>query len=239
MGVIPYQYFVFGGKSSADFGVWISGTGTYDAPARDIEMVSVPGRNGDLTFDNGRFSNIVVKYPAFITKWFRTRIDDFRAYMCAHHSYVRLEDTYHPEEYRLALYKSGLSVDVAGRMSAGSFDIEFECKPQRFLKAGDEPLPFGAAGTIYNPTLYPARPLVRCYGTSGTVTVNGTPVSVTGCSEYADIDCDLMEVYEGSTNRNGTTTLVNGAFPVLDPEENDVSFTGWSRVEVTPRWWTI
>ena len=239
MGVIPYQYFIFGDKSSADFGVWISGTGTYDAPTRDIEMVPIPGRNGDLTFDNGRFSNIVVTYPAFISRKFRTRIDDFRAWLCANHSYVRLEDTYHPEEYRMALYKSGLSVDVAGRMSAGSFDIAFECKPQRYLKAGDEPISFTAAGMIYNPTLYQARPLLRCYGTSGTVTVNGTPVSVTGCSAYADIDCDLMEAYEGSTNRNGTTTLVNGEFPVLDPGENSVSFTGWSRVEVTPRWWTI
>lgn len=240
MGIIPYQYFTFGEKSSADFGVWISGTGTYDAPARDVDMISVPGRNGDLTFDNGRFSNIVVTYPAFISKRFRTRIDDFRAWLCAHHSYVRLEDTYHPDEYRMALYKSGLSVDVMGRMSAGNFDIAFECKPQRFLKEGEVALPaFTAAGKIYNPTLYAAGPLVRCYGTAGTVTINGTPVRVTGCTAYCDIDCDLMEVYEGTNSRNGTTTLSNGIFPVLDPGENNISFSGWSRVEVTPRWWTI
>ena len=73
----------------------------------------------------------------------------------------------------------------------------------------------------------------------GTVTVNGTPVTVTGCKTFADIDCELMEVYEGTASRNGTTTLVNGAFPELDPGENAVSFTGWSRVEITPRWWSI
>ena len=42
-----------------------------------------------------------------------------------------------------------------------------------------------------------------------------------------------------AASRNGTTTLVNGAFPELDPGENAVSFSGWSRVEIIPRWWTI
>ena len=239
MGMTAYQYLIFDGRSSADFGVWISGTGTFNAPERDIEMISVPGRNGDLSFDNGRFSNIAVTYPAFISKRFKTRIDDFRAWLCSHHAYARLEDTYHPDEYRLALYKDGLSVETFGRNSSGQFDITFTCKPQRFLKSGEIPAVYTASGRIYNPTLYPARPLVRCYGKSGTVTVNGTPVRVTGCSAYADIDCDLMEVYEGANSRNSTTTLVNGAFPELDPGENAVSFSGWSRVEITPRWWSI
>lgn len=47
MGVIPYQYFVFGGKSSADFGVWISGTGTYNAPRGTLKWY--PCREGTET----------------------------------------------------------------------------------------------------------------------------------------------------------------------------------------------
>ena len=49
---IPYNYITYSGKSSADYGVWVSGGGTFDAPSRDVQTVSVPGRNGDLTFDN-------------------------------------------------------------------------------------------------------------------------------------------------------------------------------------------
>lgn len=40
----------------------ISGYGTYGAPERDVEMVAIPGRNGDLIFDNGRFTNAEVYY---------------------------------------------------------------------------------------------------------------------------------------------------------------------------------
>lgn len=239
MGMIPYQFFTFDGKSSGDFGVWISGTGTFNAPTRDIDMISVPGRNGDLTFDNGRFANITVKYPAFISRRFKPRVDDFRAWLCSHYAYARLEDTYHPDEFRLALYKDGLSVETFGRNTSGQFDITFTCKPQRFLKSGEQAVSYMTSGTIYNPTFYQARPLVRCYGTSGTVTVNGTPVKVTGCAAYADIDCELMEVYEGTASRNGMTTLTNGEFPVLDPGENAISFSGWSKVEIIPRWWQI
>lgn len=237
--ILPYQYLTFDGKSSADFGVWISGGGTFDAPARDMSMVSVPGRNGDLTFDNGRFNNISVTYPAFISKRFQPRIDDFRAWICSKHQYCRLEDTYHPDEFRLGLYKSGLSVSPTARNLAGSFSLTFDCKPQRFLKSGESAVSFTASGTIYNRTLYTANPLIKCYGTSGTVTINGVAVTITGCTSYVTLDCDLMESYEGTTSRNGTTTLADGKFPTLEPGANTVAFTGFSKVEITPRWWRL
>ena len=224
---IPYNYITYNGKSSADFGVWVSGGGTFDAPAKDVETVSVPGRNGDLTIDNGRFVNIPVAYPAFVSNRFQPRIDEFRGWLCSQVGYQRLEDTYHPDEYRLGVYKSGLNVSPTARNLAGSFTLEFDCKPQRFLKSGEIPMTFSASGVVRNPTNYAALPL------------NGVSVAVTGCSSYVDIDCDIMEAYEGNASRNGTTTLQNGAFPKLSPGDNAVSFTGFSSVVITPRFFTI
>lgn len=240
MGVTPFHFLTFDDKSSGEFGVWISGSGTFNAPARDVSMVSVPGRNGDLTFDNGRFQNITVTYPAFISRRFQPRVDDFRAWICSRKGYCRLEDTYHPDEYRLAIYKSGLNVTPTAYNAAGRFNLAFECKPQRFLKAGEVALPrMTAAGKVFNPTQFDALPLVRCYGTGGTVSINGVEVTVTGCSSFVDIDCDLMECYEGTTNRNGSTTLQDGEFPKLVPGVNAVSFTGFTAVVITPRFFTI
>lgn len=239
MGVNVYEYLTFDGKSTADFGVWISGGGTFDAPARDVETISIPGRNGDLYRDNGRYRNITVTYPAFISSRFQPRMDAFRAWLCSHVGYYRLEDSYHPDEYRMGLFKAAVSVSTTVRNLAGTFALSFDCKPQRWLKSGDIPVVYYAAGQIYNATEYAAKPKIRCYGQSGTVTVNGVPVSVTGCTEYVDIDCEEMESTEGAVSRNGTTTLVNGAFPVLKPGENAVSFTGFSSVAITPRWWRL
>ena len=60
------HYLYFAGRDSREFGIYISGSGTFNAPERDIEFVSVPGRSGDLTIDNGRFLNVTGTYPAFI-----------------------------------------------------------------------------------------------------------------------------------------------------------------------------
>lgn len=233
------HYLTFAGKSSREFGVFISGAKTFGSGARDLEQISIPGRNGDLFFDNGRFKNVKVIYAAYITRNFRENYDAFNAWLMSKRAYARLEDTYQPDIYRLAFFSAGLQSEPDIRLGVGAFNVEFNAQPQKFLKNGEIPITLTANGNIYNPTSFDAKPLIRCYGTGGTITVGGVAVTVTGCSAYVDLDCDLMEAYEGAANRNGTTTLVDGEFPVLKPESNAISFTGWSRVVITPRWWRI
>ena len=233
------HFLTFAGKNCRDFGVVISGARSFGTAERDVDRVSIPGRNGDLYYDNGRFENVAVSYDAYISRGFRENYNGFNAWLMSQSGYQRLEDSYQPDIYRMARFTAGLQSEPVIRLGVGAFTIAFDCKPQKFLKSGDYAVTYTGSGKIYNPTMFPSRPLIRCYGTSGTVTVNGTSVAVTGCTAHADIDCDLMEVYEGTASRNGTTTLTNGAFPELDPGENAVSFSGWSRVEIIPRWWTI
>ena len=57
---------IFNGQDLADFGVHISGEGTFNAPTRAVEEQIVPGRNGTLIIDGGRWENIMVTYPAYI-----------------------------------------------------------------------------------------------------------------------------------------------------------------------------
>lgn len=237
MGVV-YEYLTFDGKSSRDFEVWISGSGTFDAPERDVESIEIPGRNGDLHIDNGRFRNIPIKYPAFITKDFRHNFDAFKEYMLSQRGYKRLEDSYNPEYYRMAAYKNAISPEMAPLNRAGSFDIIFDCDPRRFLKSGEKAKILTAGGQLKNPTMYTALPLIRAYGT-GTLTISGISVTVTTASEYTDIDSEIQEAYKGSTSRNMNIILSNGEFPKFQPGINTVSFTGFSRLEITPRWWTI
>ena len=239
MGLIPYEQLTIDGKNCSEYGVWISGGGTFNAPPRDMDTISIPGRDGDIFFDNGRFQNINVTYPAFISKQFAPRMDDFRAWLCSKYHYMKIEDSYHPDEFRLGVFKGGLTVSTTARNLSGSFNLTFNCKPQRYLKSGEMPVRFTASGSIYNPTEYAAKPLIKCYGTGGTVTIGGVAVTVTGCTNHVVLDCDLMESYEGDTSRNGTTTLVNGEFPTLGAGASAVTFSGFSRVDITPRWWKL
>lgn len=163
----------FGGVNSADYGVYITGSGVYNAPKRAVENIVVPGRNGLLTIDQGRYENITVEYPAFAfgktREEFQQKITAFRNAIMSQIGYQRLEDTYHPDEYRMALYAEELNVDVKPYGSSGKFTLSFNCKPQRYLKEGEQPLPIASGENLINPTEHRSEPLlvVNGYGDIG------------------------------------------------------------------------
>lgn len=138
---------IFGGVDSADFGIYIGGEGTFDAPKRDVEMISIPGRNGAFALDKGRFQNIEVTYSAFNREpdlaTFSAQLEGFRNAICSQKGYQRLTDTFHPEEYRMAAYIDGLEIKPIEYNTAATFDIKFDCKPQRYLLSGEEPITIG------------------------------------------------------------------------------------------------
>lgn len=137
-----FNSFQFGDVDSKDYGVYISGNSVYDSPARSVDLVQVPGRNGALALDNGYYENIEVTYPAgsFGTsqeEW-REKMLGIRNALAAQRGYQKLIDTYHPEHYRLGMFFAGISASPVQYNRAGQFPIRFNCKPQRFLSSGDE-----------------------------------------------------------------------------------------------------
>ena len=176
-----YKELTFDGEQSGDYGLYITGAGTFNAPTRDVEMVTIPGRNGSFAHDRGRFENIEVTYPAGVygsdESDFADKIADIRAWLCSKKGYVRLTDEYNPNEYRLAVYKSGLEVSPA-LLKAGEFDLVFECKPQRFLTSGETAQTIAASGdTLTNPTKFNARPMLEVDG-YGKIELNGNQIEI-------------------------------------------------------------
>lgn len=186
-----YKALSFDNVSSRGYGVYITGEAVYDAPERAIEMVSIPGRNGAVALDMGRFENIEVTYPAGIfadnETQFATAISNFRNLLCSKRGYRRLADEYHPNEYRMAIYKSGLEVDPA-QLRAGEFNITFECKPQRFLLSGETAVTVANNESVNNPTLFPANPLLAVKG-YGAISFNGFRINLdAGAMGYTEIE---------------------------------------------------
>ena len=176
-----YKALKFDNVSSRTYGVYITGEAVYNAPERDVEMITIPGRNGSFALDNGRFQNIEVSYPAGIFAEteadFRQAISDFRNFLCSRNGYVRLQDEYNPDEYRMAVYKSGLEVDPA-MLKAGEFTITFDCKPQRWLTSGETEVTIASSGdTITNPTLFESSPLLEVEG-YGDIGIGGETITI-------------------------------------------------------------
>lgn len=234
MGIsLKENLFTFGNKSTKDFGIVLSGFDTYSTPERDVTMMSVPGRSGDLTLDNGRFENVELTYKCLIYKNNLRDYEAFRSFMASCRGYQRLEDNFHPEEYRVAVFKDDISPKLKGDYEAASFEITFNCKPQRYLKSGEESITIENGGIIVNPTLFESKPLIRAYA-NGNLVVNGKTFTITNIDEYIDIDCDIMNAYKGSTNMNNN---VSGIFPYFITGENVIQYTG--RLDIVPRWYTL
>lgn len=233
------NYFTFGGVDSRDYGVYISGTGAFNAPTRAYESIEVPGRDGSLLGLEHRLENIELTYPAFMYANFKENMASLRSALLSQIGYQKLIDSYHPEEYRLAFYKGGLTADVVEGNHAGQFDIVFECMPQRWLRSGLEAVEITDSETIYNPTAFDSMPLIRAYG-SGTIGINDITVTIASHSNaYIDIDCDMMDCYCGTVNCNNLVSFSGNDFPTLGPEQNNIALSGVSRIELTPKWWCV
>lgn len=234
------NYFTLDGVDSRTFGVYVSGQGTFNAPVRDIDFIQIPGRNGDLIGLPTRLENGEYRYDdAFIYADFKNQIAAFRAFLLSNPGYRRLTDSYHPDEFRLVAYRGGLDVDPTTKNDAGKFDIIFTAKPQRYLLSGETVVSLSASGTINNPTLFNALPLVRVYG-AGVLTINGTDITISEANTYTDIDFESGYAYNGADDRNAYVSVGANDFPALIPGDNAITLgTGITGADITPRWWTV
>ena len=238
------KQFVFNGVGSASMGLAITGSGTYNAPERDLETISIPGRNGDLVIDHKRYKNIPVTFPVSICDDFAAYAEGVRAWLLKSGGYQRLEDDYDPDHFRMALCKGPLSFSTDFQNRIGECSITFDCKPQRFLKAGERAITAENGGYINNPTGFPALPLITVYGSgSGNLRVHGCRVEIKELDEFLTLDSEMEEAYTATAS--GSRKYCNGSisapeFPVLRPGARDISWDGGiTKVEIIPRWWTL
>lgn len=239
------SFFVYNGRSSADFGLHIERKTVFSAPAFDLSFQSIPGRNGDLLFSNNRFSNLPVSYTAFVVRrngqgladvlrqvkgWLYTQPD----------RYHPLADSYDPGFVRHGVIKEGLDIEEQFNR-LGLFTVTFSCKPFRYSLAGSEPVTFSAPGGVLdNPYPFPSRPYLRIEGSgTGTLTIQSAGENSTwtfsGIDGYLEIDSEQMNFYKAAQLKNHTVT--GDGFPVLQPGENTLSCSGGiTALSVTPRW---
>lgn len=234
------HYLIYNGESSADYGLLVGAQRTFNAPKRSVTKYTIPGRNGDLIKDNGRFENISIAYNLVCKKGFESVADSISAWLKSPTSYCRLEDSHRPEYYRMGLVTDAIDYATGTLNHSAKATITFDCKPQKWLVEGEQKQTFTATGAIYNPTNFPSLPLVRVYGSgAGTVRVAGHLITLKSINDYIDLDSELQDCYKDTANLNSQVVLASG-FPELKSGMNTITFTGGvTSVEIIGRWWTI
>ena len=252
--------FTFGSYTSSTNGVYISGSGVYNAPERDYDPVKVPGRSGDLILSGESYRNIEVTYPAFISNNFKTNLANFRSNLLSVNGYAKLTDTYHTDEFRAAYFPGPLEVSARSQNDAGEFDITFICKPQRFLVSGETAVTVASGGSISNPTLYAAKPSIHVVG-YGTLTIGSDVIEIANVFNAITIDSEIMDCYEASGvpvvnsaivgqavlkeadymgNANNAVEFSSNEFPLLKPGTTGITYDNTiTSVTIVPRWWRL
>ncbi len=237
MGIV-----MFNGISSLDYGIQVEHPPEYQAPARDYEVIHVPGRNGDLVIDNGSYQNVNRSYQMAIgdpQKDYTSMANVISEWLHSASGYARLEDSYEPEYYRMAMFQDEISVENI-MQHAGRLTIDFNCKPQRFLKSGEELVKITGQTILYNPTGFNSLPCITVYGNGrGVLSIGMYTITISSINGSIVLDSEIQDVYRGTVNRNADVIL-NKNFPEFVPGENSIGWSGGiTYVEVVPRWWTL
>lgn len=238
MGVIT-----FNGLSSKDFGIEVELFPTYQTPRKIYDVIHIPGRNGDLHIDTGAYENVNRTYEIAIGSYdgdYTEMANKVSEWLHSASGYSRLEDSYEPGYYRLAVYEEEMELSNIYNHGGRTY-INFNCKPQRFLKLGDRPIKFTAAGNLRNPTRFESLPIITIKGTgSGVLRVDDYTITISSIDSYLTIDSELQDAYKGAVNKNSSISSLSNGFPILKPGLTEISYSGGiTEVEVIPKWWTL
>lgn len=231
---------IFGGEASDDYGMVVAEAPVFDRPIRKQNVFNVPGRNGAIILPQDAFEDTARSYNVWLTKEAGTdlaaAVDAVSAWLMSKTGYQRLEDSFEPDVFRLA-YFSGAPTFTNKLMQYGETTLTFTCRPERFLKAGEQSVDVTSPLTIYNPTRFNAKPLIHIEG-SGTVNIAiSGRVMTANVVDYINIDCDALNAYrEPYENKNSE---IAGTFAELVPGDNTINITGATLATLTPRYFTI
>lgn len=225
-------------EPSLNYGVIVESYPNRPVPRRKSEAVSVPGRNGDILFLQDAFENVTQSYDVYVSAP-NDKLHNVASRIVQwlmQPGYARLEDSYEPDYFRLAYYSGGIDIenmlDEFGRMT-----LNFNCRPEKFLKSGEFVITVSNGQTLFNPTAYPAKPLIKVKGSgNGTLVIGGKTITLSGINSFVMLDSEIMNCYKDDQNRNSTMT---GDFPVLQGATQISWSGGITGVEITPRWYTI
>ena len=230
--------FIYKGISSKDMHLRMLNDITFTSPTRDVNMIQVPGRDGDLIMDNGRYESVIRSVPcrlaaplgtdvetliSQINNWL---IDDGRF-----HAFTWEND---PEfEYLARVEGDVTSQRILSRY--GKTVIDFRLHPIKYLTSSLTEQQVTTGTNVPNPFNIEAKPIIRIVGNGDfTLNIGGRALVLQGIAGGCLIDSETQTI----TTLNGQLTLFErmfSAFPVLKPGNNTISFPSHVQVFITSR----
>ncbi len=224
-------WFKFNGIDSREMGVIVTAMPDTVRPEKRVSSITIPGRNGNLHFDEGVYESYLRTMECAIIK--RAKIDEIAAWLVG--SGNMIFSTEPDKVYKVFIANK---IDITQMMRAfQKFLVTMDTQPFKYSvnNFGDNfaittPTSIKNRGTVYS------QPTITVYGTGDiTLTINGTDYGLSAVDEHLAIDSEMMEVYRGTANANNKFSAMD--FPRFEAGVNEISWTGSvTKIEVEPKW---
>lgn len=239
--------------------IYIDGALSYNKPKKNIEMISVPGRSGDLTIDYGTWQNVLITYPCFARSLlaFEAVINTLGRLS----GYQKITCTNDSTHYRMGVPIIPEAPTVKRISNDFYFNLVFNCKPQRYLSSNvSYTIAAGSSLDLVNPTGFQSEPYLEI-DDAGTITFKEVLTSptalyrqvvatVTNVDDWPRLfmDCALMECWSEEIvgvkqGENKEVSFSPNEFPVLyanqDGSKTKVTNGTTASLKIYPRWWEL
>ena len=252
----------FGEIDFSGDGAFVWGAGQYSAPARSVDFIEVPGRNGDLLIDNGNYTNTTAIFDVVITKDVEENTDRLKYLLYSQKGYQKLYDSDLKGFYRMASFNDGFEILSS---EGGVVRIEFDCKPFKYDIVGDDVITIEYEDlnsdyfVLENPHFEESHPEITVYAShekdSGTIQIEGGEAQIDGTVPkkyinisghptlwtHGTIDTDKQYFYRYSADKiDNLNRYISTADVTLKAGENRIKFdNGFEKIEIKPRWVTL
>ena len=230
------SYFIWNGMDCRSMGIVLTGPAPIVRPEERVKHVEIPGRTGDLTqlegdqIYNSYIQTVTIQVKSWpqvreVYKWLRGD------------GYVTFSGE--PDRKQKARIIGAVTLNkLSHNMDIWAGEVQFYCQPLKEL-LWPVPAEVTSSGTVVmNMGDVISKPMWKLIATASTSIVSCGDHSLTigglSSSQTVWIDSEVMEVL----NSDKTATLTKdatGGFPQMDPGENTVTGSGWSKLVIDKR----
>lgn len=224
------SYFIWNGTDSRSMGITTRRAAPLIRPEERVQHVSIPGRSGDLTEIEGKhIYNSYIQTVDFTVNTAAQVRSVFR--WLRGEGYVTFSSD--PDKEQEARIIGAVTLDKVSRnLDKWAGTVQFYCQPlkQRIYSIAET---LTVAGTIRNNGDVASKPLIKLTPSAYDVEliVGDKTLAISGFMYPMLIDCEAQEISNLDKTVLGTE-YSSGDFPVLGMGNNEISGSGWSKLEI-------
>ena len=232
------------GVRSDDLGIVVEHYPKPIIPERQQSTQTVAGRSGDILFSTTSFKNYNQPYEVFLDSKEKGGLEAVFPrlvdWLMGNEGYQRLEDSYFPEFYRLAYYSGGAEF-LTMFNEYGQGTLTFNCNPCKYFKTGEQEQEVEHNGKLYNPSSFPATPLikfkttVKAANTYAAIQINDRPSVVIDISNFTvgtEITIDVATHTVTKSAPNSQNIPQSHSIIELDSRPSFVNVDQWYEFEI-------